>query len=295
MRILIAGAHGLVGSALVPFLKAQGHQVISLTRKKNEGGIFWDPDEGVLSKDALENFDVVINLAGENISSGRWTEAKKKKILESRIKSTHLLVQTLKGLKNPPQKLLNASAVGYYGIESYGAVSENAPNGSGFLAKVCQEWEHAALPAQQAGIKTVFMRFGIVLSARGGALAKMLTPFKLGLGGTLGSGKQWMSWIAIDDLVEAIFFVLNHPELEGAINFVSPEPVTNKEFTKALGATLNRPTFFPLPAWVAKLVWGEMAEELLLSGVKASPHQLEKSHYSFLYPNLSEALKHLIK
>lgn len=294
MKILIAGATGLVGSALVPFLTTGGHEVSILSRKESSEGIYWNPEKNILPKEKLENFDVIINLAGENIA-GRWTEKKKQKIKDSRIQSTGFLAKAMAELQNPPKTFINASAIGYYGINAKGSVNENSPNGDGFLAEVCKEWEAAALPAQQAGIRTVFTRFGIILSARGGALATMLIPFKLGLGGRVGSGKQWMSWIAIDDVIHAIYHVMINPDLKGAVNFTTPNPVQNEEYTKTLGKVLQRPTLFPLPAFIAKFLLGEMAEELLLVSVKAEPERLQKSNYSFLFPKLKDALTHLLK
>ncbi len=295
MKILIGGATGFIGSALVPFLKNYGHEVTILTRKRDDPrGIFWNPDESQLDGNALEGFDAIINLAGENIA-GRWSEAKKQKILDSRVKSTQLLCQTLSKLKKQPQVLLNASAIGYYGYHLEKEVDETAPKGDGFLAEVCQQWENATQAAKDAGIRTVIMRFGVVLSPQGGALAKMLTPFKWGLGGVVGSGKQWMSWIALDDLLDAIFHFLTHPECEGPFNVVSPHPVTNEIFTKELSEVLNRPAFFPLPAFIAKWLLGQMAEEVLLSDAKVRPLNLQNSHFSFKYPELKDALIHLLR
>ncbi|MGK5594934.1 MAG: TIGR01777 family oxidoreductase [Parachlamydiaceae bacterium] len=296
MKILIGGATGFIGSALVPFLRKHGHEVIILTRKKEKSdGIFWDPNQFQLDGNELEGFDAVINLAGENIAAGRWTVERKRKILDSRTETTRLLCKTLAKLKKPPQVLLNASAIGYYGYDLEKEVDEAAAKGNGFLAEVCEQWENATQPAKEAGIRTVIMRFGIVLSPKGGALAKMLKPFKWGLAGIVGSGKQWVSWIALDDLLGAVAHFLNHPECEGPFNVVSPSPVRNEALTKELSAVLNRPAFFPLPAFIAKGLLGQMADETLLANAKVCPAKLQDSRFFFQYPQLKEALTHLLR
>jgi uncharacterized protein len=293
MKILIAGATGLVGSALKQSLT--GHEVATLSRKKGEGSLYWDPNNGVIQPSALENFDAVINVCGENIAS-RWSEEKKSKILESRVKTTRLLADTLAHLKNPPQVWINASAVGFYGDRGDTPLTEESPPGTGFLASVCKAWEAATESASKKGIRVVQARFGIVLSPKGGLLKRLLTPFKMGLGGQVGDGKQYMSWIAIDDLVAMIAFLLDHEEIAGPVNIVSPNPVTNGEFTQAFGRQLHRPSFCTLPAPIAKLLFGkEMAEEMLLASTRAMPEKIVESGYQFRYPKLEDALAEFCK
>lgn len=295
MRILIAGATGLVGSALKVYLLHMGHEVITLSRRSGqEDSIYWDPDNGEVNPDDLENFDAVINLAGENIAQ-RWNEAKKQRILESRVKATRLLADTLAHLKRPPKVWINASAVGYYGSQGDKALNEQSAPGSGFLANVCQAWEKATGAAAKRGLRVVHARFGIVLSPKGGLLGRLLTPFKMGLGGKIGDGRQYMSWIAIDDLTAIVQHILIHDEISGPVNAVSPHPVTNGEFTAELGQLVGRPTFFTMPAFAAKLIFGkEMAEEMLLASAKVYPKKLLETEYAFQYPKLDEALKHLL-
>lgn len=244
---------------------------------------------------ALEDHDAVIHLAGENIAGGRWTDKRKALIRESRIRSTSLLCKTLAGLNRPPRTLLSASAVGYYGNRDPDeTLDESSMSGSGFLAEVCREWECATAPAQVAGIRVVHMRFGTVLSPPGGALAKMLPIFKLGLGGKVGSGKQIMSWIALDEIPAAVFHALSSEIPSGPVNFVSPNPVSNAEFTRILGQVLARPTIFPLPAFAARLMFGEMADELLLGGARVVPRRLKESGYPFIHSDLEQALKQML-
>ncbi len=299
MRILISGASGLVGKALLSFLKTCGHEVVRLVRRPQEvqeDAIFWDPDKGELALPSLEGFDAVINLSGENIAGGRWNEKRKQRILESRIQSTATLAKALSQLKSPPQTFICASAVGIYGDQGDSWCSEDTTSGAGFLADVCKQWEAAAAPAVDKGIRTIFLRFGIVLSAQGGALAKMMLPFKLGFGGALGSGQQYMSWIDIDDLVAIVLYALTHKSLKGPVNAVSPNPVTNTAFTKILGNALSRPIFLNMPAFALRLILGkEMADEFLLSSTRVKPLRLTQAGYSFLYPDLASALKHEIK
>lgn len=280
MQILITGASGFIGSALVSFLETKGHQVGRLTRK--------EPPPN------LENFDAVVHLAGENIF-GRWTKTKKDKILNSRVKGTKLLCETLAKLKQPPNVLISASAIGYYGNRGDEILNEESAPGSDFLAQVCREWEGATKTAKDKGIRVVNLRFGIVLGKEGGALKQMLLPFKLGLGGKMGNGHQWMSWIALDDLLNVILFAIEKENLQGPVNAVSPNAVTNAEFTKALGRALNRPTIFPLPAFAAKLVFGEMAEALLLSSARVLPNKLIDTGFQFRYPEIDSAFEKLFK
>jgi len=296
MKILIAGATGMVGSALIPHLSENGHSVVKLVRKKSEAEneIEWDSEHDTLNPASCEGFDYVINLAGENISSGRWTETIKKKIKESRIKSTRLIVDTLAKVDKKPKGLINASAVGYYGNREDQILRETDGSGDGFLAEVCREWESEAARAEKLGIRVVCTRFGMILSQNGGALKKMLAPFKLGLGGVVGSGRQYMSWIAIDDVIAILALAMQTEGLKGAVNVASPSPVQNREFTKVLGKVLNRPTFLPLPAFAARLAFGEMADELLLASTRVVPEKLTQHGYQFLYPHLEQALKYYV-
>ncbi|MFV0339066.1 MAG: TIGR01777 family oxidoreductase [Parachlamydiaceae bacterium] len=278
MQIAIAGASGLVGSALVPFLEKGDHVVIPLKRESDQLYHLHDLTP-----------DVVINLSGENIAS-RWSEEKKKKIRDSRVRTTEMLAREAATSKNPPKLFLNASAIGYYGNREEVTLDESASKGSGFLSDVVEAWERALQPLKAAKIRTVAMRFGVVLSQEGGALAKMLTPFKLGMGGPVGSGKQFMSWIAIDDILGAIHHAITEERLEGAVNFVAPHPERNGDFVKTLGAVLGRPAIVPMPEWSVKLLFGEMGQEILLSGAKVEPKKLLDSGYPFLYPDLNSAL-----
>lgn len=297
MKILVSGSSGLIGSALVPFLSGGGHEVVHLSRsgaKPAGASVQWDPSAGTIDKSGLEGFDAVVHLAGENIASGRWTADKKAKIYASRVDGTKLLVQALTGLTRPPKTLIAASAIGFYGNRHADLVDEDSAPGGGFLANVVREWEAATQPAAARGIRVVNMRFGIVLSAAGGALATMLPPFRLGAGGAIGGGEQFMSWVAIDDVIGAVLHALMTPSLSGAVNTVAPHPVTNQEFTKTLGKVLSRPTFLPLPAFAVKLAFGEMGEELLLSSTRVEPHRLKASGYPFRFPNLEPALRHVL-
>lgn len=296
MKILVTGSSGLVGGALVPFLTTGGHQAVRLVRSaaKGEDAVRWDPGRGEIDADALEGLDAAVHLAGENIASGRWNEDTKRRIRDSRVKGTQLLAATLAARRQPPRVLVCASAIGYYGDRGGDVMTESSQAGTGFLADVCREWEAASQPAADAGIRVVCLRIGVVLSARGGALAKMLTPFKLGLGGVVGSGDQYMSWIALDDVVGAIHHCLMDETLRGPVNGVAPHPVTNREFTKTLGGVLSRPTIVPMPAFAVRLAFGEMGEELLLSSTRVEPRQLSASGYTFRFPELGEALRHLL-
>lgn len=291
MKILIAGSSGFIGSALVPYLKSQGHEVIRLVRNAPKGSdILWDPQAGHLANDAIENFDAVINLAGENIGDGRWTTARKKKILDSRVNSTKLIAETIAKLKSPPKVWLNGSSVGFYGNTGDTLVREGSPLGQGFLAEVTHAWEEAAKPAEGLGVRIVMLRTGAVLGKDGGMLKKLLLPFKLGLGGVLGSGHQYLSWITLQDWIHSIPFLLEH-NIQGPVNLVTPRPVTNYEFTKALGQVLGRPTFFAVPSFAVRLAFGEMADELILSSSRVDPQRLKDAGYPFQYPELLQALK----
>jgi uncharacterized protein (TIGR01777 family) len=297
MKILISGSHGLVGSALIKSLATDGHEVIRLVRHARTVGaaeIEWQPDKALIDKEQLEGLDAVVHLAGENIAEGRWTAEKKRAILDSRVKGTALLSETLATLRTPPAVFLSASAIGYYGNRGDELLTESSTPGNDFLADVCQQWEKAASPAAEKGIRTLLARFGIILAENGGALAKMLTPFQMGIGGRIGNGKQWMSWIALDDVVGAIRFMLLDQSVNGPVNFVAPFPVTNAEFTKTLGSVLSRPTFLPIPAFGVRLAFGEMGDALLLGSQKVEPAVLKARGFSFTLPRLEFALKHIL-
>ena len=295
MKVLISGATGLIGSALIPVLVGGGHEITRLTRSPGSGGgVGWNPDAGEIDTSRLEGHDAVVHLAGENIGEGRWTREKKRRILESRTRGTRLLAEILASLPEPPDVMVSASAVGYYGDRGNELLSEESGAGSDFLAEVCKAWEAAADPARGAGIRVVHPRNGVVLSTEGGALARLLPVFKLGGGGRIGGGRQWSSWIAMDDVVGAIVHALTHDSVEGPVNLVSPNPVTNVEFTRVLGKILNRPTIFPLPAPAARLMLGEVADALLLASQRVEPAKLKEVGYEFRYPELEGALRHLI-
>lgn len=297
MKILMAGSSGLIGTALRAHLQEQGHTVIRLLRGESKGeqdAIVWDPERGFFNRADFEDFDAVINLAGENIFSGRWTKEKKRRIVDSRVKETRTLCTCLGSLQQSPRVLINASAMGFYGDQGDTLLTESSPNGHGFLAEVCRDWEAATEQAQLSGIRVVMLRTSIVLTPKGGALAKMLPPFKLGLGGVLGDGKQYMSWVTLEDMLGIISFALDDTSLQGPINVGTPNPVTNEEFTKTLGKVLNRPTILPVPAFVLRLALGEVAGEVL-SSTRMSPKKLLNARYAFLLPNLEEALLHLLQ
>jgi uncharacterized protein (TIGR01777 family) len=295
MRVLIAGASGLVGSALIPALEAEGADVTRLVRASaGAGEIEWHPNIDQIDGTQLEGFDAVINLAGENIAAGRWTDEVKRKIHDSRVNGTRLLSEAIASLKQRPAVFLCASATGIYGDRGDETLDEQSESGGGFLAGVCREWEQATEPALQAGVRTVTLRFGPILAREGGMLAKLLTPFKMGMGGKVGSGKQYISWVAIDDVVNAIKLALNDASLRGPLNIVSPNPVTNEVFTKTLGHVLSRPTALAMPAFAVRLAFGEMADEMLLTSQRVIPKKLNDAGYEFLQPELEGALrKHL--
>lgn len=293
MKILFSGSHGLVGAALIKSLEADGgHEIFRLVRHYPESPsqIEWSPDRYSIALARIEGFDAVVHLAGESIAEGRWTDAKKKRIRESRVKGTRLLGDALANLTQPPKIMVSASAIGYYGNRGDEVLRESSAPGNDFLSEVCVEWEKATALAIEKGIRVVNTRFGIILDSNGGALAKMLPPFRMGIGGRIGSGKQWMSWIALDDVVGGLKFALTNEALNGPVNFVAPNPVTNSEFTKTLGKVLSRPTLFPIPAFGVRLAFGEMADALLLSSERVAPAMLEASGYEFQYSNLDKAL-----
>lgn len=296
MRILVSGSHGLVGKALIGSLTSDGHEIVRLVRGKPSGAteIEWHPNHGSLDATALEGLDAVVHLAGESIASGRWTDEKKLAIRDSRVKGTTLLSDALARLSRPPSVFVSASAIGYYGNRGDELLTEKSAPGNDFLASVCSEWENATRAAVEKGIRTVHARFGIILDANDGALAKMLTPFRMGIGGRIGNGKQWMSWIDIEDVVNGLKFLIDDVNTSGPVNFVAPNAVTNAEFTKALGHVLSRPTIFPIPAFGVRLAFGEMADALLLSSAKVKPSVLEERGFVFRWKMLDDALRHLL-
>ncbi|HEV8335836.1 MAG TPA: TIGR01777 family oxidoreductase [Candidatus Polarisedimenticolia bacterium] len=297
MRVLISGSSGLVGSALRQSLAAAGDEAIRLIRPgaKAEGpSVSWDPEAGRLDAAALEGLDAVVHLAGENIAEGRWTEAKKRRIRRSRVEGTRLLSEALVSLARPPRVLLSASAIGYYGDRGAEVLTENSPPGSGFLPEVCQAWEKATEAAARKGIRVVCARFGVILSPAGGALKKMLVPFRLGMGGVVGSGDQQMSWISLQDAVGAIQHALRTEALSGPLNTVAPQPVTNRAFTRVLASVLSRPAVFPVPAFAIRLLFGEMGDAALLASVRVKPERLQASGYRYRHSDLETALRDLL-
>lgn len=295
MRVLVSGASGLIGGALVPFLTTGGHDVVRLARgRKRAGAVSWDPAAGSIDHAGLAGLDAVVHLAGENIAGGRWTVEKKARIRDSRVVGTRLLCEALAALPRPPQVLVAASAIGFYGDRGNDVVDEDSAPGAGFLADVCREWEAATAPAAAAGIRVVNLRFGVVLSGAGGALGTMLPPFRLGLGGPIGGGRQFMSWIAIDDVLDAILFALATAALSGPVNAVAPGVTTNAELTATLGRVLSRPAVIPVPAFAVRLLFGEMGDELLLSSTRVVPQRLEAAGFRFRFPALEPALRHLL-
>ncbi|QDU54489.1 TIGR01777 family oxidoreductase [Aeoliella mucimassa] len=293
--VAVAGSSGLVGSALTAALEKDGHTVRRLVRrpvKDPNTEIYWKPSAGEIDAEKLSEVDAVVHLGGAGLTDSWWTEEYKQKIRDSRVNSTRLLSETLAGLSKKPRVHVNASAIGYYGVRGDEVIDETSPGGSGFLADTCREWEAATQPSWESGIRVCQMRIGVVLSADGGALAKMLTPFRMGVGGVLGSGKQYMSWVALPDLIAAIQFALDHDPLHGAVNTTAPNPVTNREFTKMLGTVLNRPTVVHTPAFAVRLMAGrEMADEILLGGAKIYPRRLQAEGFEFTCANIQTALE----
>ena len=297
MNILVTGSSGLIGAALIPVLNAAGHTVVRLVRSDTaQAGrtLRWDPVAGTLDRESLEGFDAVVHLAGDDISSGTWTAAKKASIRQSRVEGTRLLARILASLQRAPEVLVSASAIGYYGDRGDQILTEDSGPGTGFLASVCRDWEAAAAPAAEAGIRVAYLRLGVVLSADGGALARMLGPFRMGMGGPLGTGRQYVSWVAIDDTVGVIAHILSTPSLEGPVNVASPAPVTHAEFARTLGRVLGRPTVLGMPRFAVRLMFGEMADELLLASQRLAPTRLLSTGYRFRFPELETALRHLL-
>ncbi|MBU2510869.1 TIGR01777 family oxidoreductase [bacterium] len=295
-KVLISGASGLLGQKLIPFLKTGGHSVLTLVRTppKTEDEIFWDPSRGILKAADLVGVNAVINLSGENVGEGRWSKAKKRRIVESRVSSTRLLSETVSALTPKPDVFISASATGYYGDCQAETVTEDSGPGSGFLSSVCRQWENAAQPALDSGIRTVFMRIGVVITPEGGALGKLLLPYRFGLGGRVGSGKQYLSWIGIDDTLASFYWALMNGSISGPVNVVSPNPVSYLEFSGTLASVLSRPAFVPLPTSLVKLIFGEMGVEGLLFSTKAIPARLMDTGFYFRHSNLEEVLKHVL-
>lgn len=297
MNILISGSTGMIGTALIEALKKKNHRVTRLVRspqQSSEPTVQWNPASGTLNAKDVEGFDAVVHLAGESIAASRWTEAQKARIRDSRVQGTTLLSATLAKVAKPPKVLVCASAIGFYGNRGDEILREDSQIGTGFLAEVCGQWENAADPARQKGIRVVHLRLGVVMSPKGGALAKMLLPFKMGAGGIVGHGKQYWSWVSLDDVIGAFLHALLNENLSGAVNAVAPRAVTNAEFTKTLGKVLSRPTIFPLPGFAARLVLGEMADDLLLSSARIEPARLLATGYKFHHPELEGALRGLL-
>ena len=297
MKVLITGASGLIGTALQKAFAAKNYELLLASRKEptDERQIQWSIEDGFAEPDKLEGIDVVVHLAGENISGLRWTEDKKKAIRDSRVLGTRNVVHAISKLKNKPKTFISSSAIGFYGERGDEEVTESSAAGDNFLADVSKAWEAESRRAEDAGIRTVLLRTGIVLSNDGGALGMMLLPFKLGIGGVVGSGKQWMSWISLDDHIAAINFAIENENLRGAVNSVSPNPVTNQEFTKTLGEVLYRPTFLPIPEFIVSMAFGEMGDALLLASTKVLPKRLEDAGFEFKYPELKAAIEHAVK
>jgi uncharacterized protein len=298
MKILISGASGLVGNALARRLQEDGHTVARLVRpgggKSFPGDIFWDPMAATVDASSMEGFDAVIHLSGASIAEGRWTAERKAVLRSSRIDSTRVLVDTLSGLRQKPRVFLCASATGYYGNRGDELLTESSEGGTDFLALLARDWEAEARRAELAGIRTVLLRFGLILSAEGGALPRMLTPFKYGIGGRLGSGNQWMSWIALEDVVEIMRSAIATSEFSGPVNVVSPNPVRNSEFTRIAAARLHRPAIFSAPAFALRIALGELADPLLLASQRAIPERLVAMGHKFTFADLDAALRSIL-
>jgi uncharacterized protein (TIGR01777 family) len=293
MKVLVTGGTGLIGTALSDALRERGDLAVAITRGRHAPGEFsWDPERGELEADRLEGADAIVNLAGESIGDAKWTPQTKRRILESRTKGTTLLAQTIASLVRPPKVFVSGSAIGYYGDRGDEELTEESVPGGGFLSDVVVQWEEATAAADQAGIRTVRIRTGIVLARHGGALARMLLPFRLGLGGRVGPGTQWMSWISLEDEVGAILHAIDHDDVIGAMNATAPHPVTNKKFVETLAHVLHRPAKLPTPLPVLKTRYGdELVRELLCFSQRVKPHVLEESGYEFRYPHLVDALR----
>ncbi len=295
MNILLTGSTGLIGTALTRHLQTLGHNIYPLYRNPSTAkSHYWNPEKDQIHLDEEIKIDAVIHLAGENIADSRWSQKKKDSILNSRIHGTRLLAETISQLEHRPELFISGSAIGYYGDTGDNVVDEDSPRGSGFLSDIAAQWEAATQAAEDAGIRTIHIRTGIVLSPEGGVLQKMLFPFRMGLGGVVGTGQQYMSWISIDDVVGIITAMLDNDQMAGAYNLVAPNPVTNYTFTKSLGSALHRPTISPLPAFMARLMFGEMADALLLSSSRVATTRLKSTGYTFADIDLTETLTRLL-
>ena len=301
MKVIVTGSGGLVGRALVRSLLADGHSVTRLVRgvaqlfrAPGTASVDWNPEKGTIDAGALEGHDAAVHLAGEPIAEGRWDDEKKRRILESRVKGTRLIAETLAGLNEKPRVLVSASATGFYGDRGEEVLREESASGENFVSEICREWEKSTLAASQAGIRVVHLRIGVVFSGEGGALPRMLTPFKLGVGGRLGSGRQYMSWITLEDLVRVIRRAVEDETLRGPVNAVAPGAVTNEEFTKTLGRVLGRPTIFAVPAFAARLAFGEVADELLLASARVEPARLKEAGFDFKHAEVEGALRSVL-
>jgi len=294
--VVVTGASGLIGTKLVAALEADGKHVLRAVRREanSDRELSWDPAVGKIDREKIEGADAVIHLAGANIAGKRWNEAYKQRLIDSRVDGTTLIAETIAGLDQKPRVFASASAIGYYGNRGDAELDESAASGDGFLPELCMQWERSCQAARDSGIRTANMRIGVVLSPAGGALKEMLTPFKLGGGGILGSGRQYFSWISLDDVVGAMQLVVDNDSLSGPVNLVSPNPVTNREFTKTLGQVLSRPTLLPMPAFAARLLFGEMADALLLASARVVPGSLTAARFDFQYAELEPALRHLL-
>ena len=297
LRVLITGSSGLIGSVLKPYLTAMGHQVICLVRQNSgpeSDRILWDPENNFIDAKYLEDLDAVVHLAGENLNGRRWNRKYKTKIYNSRVTGTKLLGSTLRRLKNPPKVLIAASAIGFYGDRHGEILTEESSEGTGFLANLVKDWELQTQQVRARGIRVVNLRLGVVLTPAGDALAKMLLPFQMGLGGTVGLGKQSLSWVAIEDVVGAIYHAINCKDLEGPVNIVAPDPCTNRILTKTLGIVLKRPTFFRIPKLILRILYGEVVNETIFPSTSARPVKLQNSGYEFRFPKLEPALRHIL-
>jgi uncharacterized protein (TIGR01777 family) len=293
MKILITGSSGLIGSALIKQLRSRGHEIGRLLRTKTTEQPYWNIEHGEINLEHFPEPDVVIHLAGENLADGRWNDAKKQRILNSRVNGTRLLVEYFSKAEHKPDVFISGSAIGFYGNRSDTFLDEHSAPGDNFSAEICKQWEAASQPLKELGIRLVNIRTGVVLSPQGGALKKMLLPFRLGLGGILGDGQQYISWVCMDDMINMLEFVMLN-NVSGPVNMVAPEPVTNYQLTKTLGKVLHRPTIFPMPAFVARLLFGEMADELLLASTRVLPGKLTEAGFKFEFPQLDVALEHLL-
>ena len=298
MRVLVSGSSGLIGSALLPALREAGHDVVRLVRRAPAAAdeVRWDVDAGTLDRAALGTVDAIVHLAGEGIGEKRWSPEQKRRILDSRVKGTRLLAETAAALDPRPSVFVCGSAVGFYGLRGDEVLTEESSSGGGFLAEVVREWEAAAAPASDAGIRTVLLRTGIVLSPKGGALGRLLPLIKLGVGGKLGSGRQWWSWIALEDQVRLILHCLDHDDLAGPVNATAPQPATNAEVVKALGKAAGRPTVLAVPTFALSLVMGgELTEEVILAGQRALPKAAEASGFTFVHPDIDSAARAILR